>query len=132
MPASAIFMPEQARRNNMDYFYRQEADLFVFYRIPKVLITDKRFKHMCCEAKLLYGLLLDKMSLSCKNGWHDEQGRTFIYYSINSIMEDLGCAHSKAEKLLSELEQFDLLRRKRQGLGKPSVLYPLKFENRIS
>lgn len=116
----------------MDYFYRQEADLFVFYRIPKVLITDKRFKHMCCEAKLLYGLLLDKMGLSRKSGWFDKQGRAFVYYGISHIMEDLGCAHSKAEKLLSELEQAGLLRRKRQGLGKPSALCPLKFENRIS
>lgn len=116
----------------MDYFYEHESELFTFYRVPKVLFTGEPFKNMNCEAKLLYGLLLDKMSLSCKNGWHDEQGRTFIYYSINNIMEDLGCAHSKAEKLLSELEQFDLLRRKRQGLGKPSMLYPLKFENRIS
>ena len=116
----------------MEYFYGQEVELFTFYRIPKALITDKRFKNMRCEAKLLYGLLLDKIGLSCKNGWLDKQGRAYIYYSINSIMEDLGCAHSKAEKLLSELEQFDLLRRKRQGLGKPSMLYPLKFDNRIS
>ena len=113
----------------MEYFYGQEAELFVFYRIPKALITDKRFKDMHCEAKLLYGLLLDKIGLSCKNGWLDKQGRAFVYYGISHIMEDLGCAHSKAEKLLSELEQAGLLRRKRQGLGKPSVLYPLKFEN---
>ena len=90
------------------------------------------FKNMNCEAKLLYGLLLDKMGLSRKSGWFDKQGRAFVYYGINRIMEDLGCAHSKAEKLLSELEQAGLLRRKRQGLGKPSALYPLKFENRIS
>ena len=116
----------------MEYFYGQEAELFVFYRIPKALIMDKRFKNMRCEAKLLYGLLLDKIGISCKNGWLDKQGRAFVYYSINSIMGDLGCAHNKAEKLLAELERFDLLRRKRQGLGKPDLLYLLKFENRIS
>lgn len=132
MPASAIFMPQRARRNNMDYFYEHESELFTFYRVPKVLFTDEPFKNMNCEAKLLYGLLLDKMGLSRKSGWFDKQGRAFVYYGINRIMEDLGCAHSKAEKLLSELEQAGLLRRKRQGLGKPSALYPLKFENRIS
>ena len=132
MPASAIFIPEQARRNDMDYFYEHESELFTFYRVPKVLFTEEPFKNMNCEAKLLYGLLLDKMGLSRKSGWFDKQGRAFVYYGITRIMEDLGCAHSKAEKLLSELEQAGLLRRKRQGLGKPAMLYPLKFENRIS
>ena len=123
MPASAIFMPQRARRNNMDYFYEHESELFTFYRVPKVLFTEEPFKNMNCEAKLLYGLLLDKMGLSRKSGWFDKQGRAFVYYGIS---------HIKAEKLLSELEQAGLLRRKRQGLGKPSMLYPLKFENRIS
>ena len=116
----------------MDYFYEHESELFTFYRVPKVLFTEEPFKNMNCEAKLLYGLLLDKMGLSRKSGWFDKQGRAFVYYGITRIMEDLGCAHSKAEKLLSELEQAGLLRRKRQGLGKPSMLYPLKFKNRIS
>lgn len=116
----------------MDYFYEHESELFTFYRVPKVLFTEEPFKSMNCEAKLLYGLLLDKMGLSRKSGWFDKQGRAFVYYGINRIMEDLGCANSKAEKLLSELEQAGLLRRKWQGLGKPSALYPLKFENRIS
>ena len=109
----------------MDYFYEHESELFTFYRVPKVLFTEEPFKNMDCEAKLLYGLLLDKMGLSRKSGWFDKQGRAFVYYGISHIMEDLGCAHSKAEKA-------GLLRRKRQGLGKPSMLYPLKFENRIS
>ena len=116
----------------MNFFYEHEAELFTFYRVPKALFTDKQFKNLRCEAKLLYGLLLDKMGLSRRNGWFDQQGRAFVYYGISSIMEDLGCAHSKAEKLLSELERFGLLHRKRQGLGRPSMLYPLKFENRSS
>lgn len=111
----------------MDYFYEHESELFTFYRVPKVLFTEEPFKNMNCEAKLLYGLLLDKMGLSRKSGWFDKQGRAFVYYGISHIMEDLGCAHSKAEKLLSELEQAGLLRRKRQGLGKPSALYPLEI-----
>ena len=86
----------------MDYFYEHESELFTFYRVPKVLFTEEPFKNMNCEAKLLYGLLLDKMGLSRKSGWFDKQGRAFVYYGINRIMEDLGCAHSKAEKLLSE------------------------------
>lgn len=81
----------------MDYFYEHESELFTFYRVPKVLFTEEQFKNINCEAKLLYGLLLDKMGLSRKSGWFDKQGRAFVYYGINRIMEDLGCAHSKAE-----------------------------------
>ena len=87
MPASAIFMPQRARRNNMDYFYEHESELFTFYRVPKVLFTEEPFKNMNCEAKLLYGLLLDKMGLSRKSGWFDKQGRAFLYYGISHIME---------------------------------------------
>ena len=116
----------------MEYLYERESELFTFYRVPKVLFTEEPFKNMNCESKLLIGLLLDKMGLSRKSVWFDQQGRAFVYYGIYRIMEDLCGALSKAEKLLSELEQAGLLRRKRQGLGKPSALYPLKFENRIS
>ncbi|WP_352415951.1 replication initiator protein A [Oscillibacter ruminantium] len=111
----------------MNYFYGNEAELFAFYRIPKVLITDNRYGNMKCEAKLLYGLLLDRMTLSMKNGWLDAQNRAFIYYTIESIMEDLSCGHGKAGLLLAELERYGLLERKRQGLGKPDRLYVLKF-----
>ena len=85
----------------MDYFYEHESELFTFYRVPKVLFTEEPFKNMNCEAKLLYGLLLDKMGLSRKSGWFDKQGRAFVYYGISHIMEDLGCAHSKAVMSLS-------------------------------
>ena len=79
----------------MDYFCEHESEQFTFYRVPKVLFTEEPFKNMNCEAKLLYGLLLDKMGLSRKSGWFDKQGRAFVYYGINRIMEDLGCAHNK-------------------------------------
>lgn len=111
----------------MNYFYGDEAERFVFYRIPKGLITDNRFEHLKCDAKLLYGLMLDRMALSIKNNWLDKQNRAFIYYTIESIMEDLHCGHGKAGKLLSELETYGLLYRKRQGQGKPDRLYVLKF-----
>ena len=92
----------------MDYFYEHESELFTFYRVPKVLFTEEPFKNINCEAKLLYGLLLDKMGLSRKSGWFDQQGRAFVYYGINRIMEDLGCAHSKAEKMANEDARFVL------------------------
>lgn len=58
----------------MDYFYEHESELFTFYRVPKVLFTEEPFKNMNCEAKLLYGLLLDKMGLSAKAGGSISKG----------------------------------------------------------
>ena len=65
-----------------DYYYGIEAEQFSFYRVPRLLIKDERFKELSSDAKLLYGLMLDRMSLSIKNGWFDEQNRAYIVNSI--------------------------------------------------
>ena len=88
-----------------DYFYGREAEQFTFFRIPKVLFSDKRFKNMSTDAKLLYGLMLDRMGLSVKNHWVDEDNRVYIVYTMEAIIMDLGCARQKAAKLLDELDK---------------------------
>ena len=111
-----------------DYFYGREAEQFTFFRIPKVLFSDKRFKNMSTDAKLLYGLMLDRMGLSVKNRWVDEDNRVYIVYTMEDIIADLGCARQKTSKLLEELEKsVGLIERKRQGLGKPNIIYVKNF-----
>lgn len=111
-----------------DYFYGAESEQFSFYRIPKVLFTEERFRHISAEAKVLYGLLLDRMSLSAKNGWQDKENRVYIIFTIEDIMAAMGCADQKAGKLLHELEsKCRLIERKRQGLGKPNLIYVKNF-----
>ena len=107
----------------LDYFYGQAGELFSFYRIPKALFQESRFQNLSTDAKTLYGILLDRMSLSAKNGWLDEQGRVFIIFTIEDVKRALCCADNKATKLLRELEEFGLIERKRRGLGKPSLVY---------
>ena len=82
-----------------DYFYGQQSDLFTFYRVPKVLFTNERFWNVSADAKMLYGILLDRMSLSAKNGWLDDAGRVYIIFTIDEIKESLGCAEKKAVNL---------------------------------
>jgi len=112
-----------------DYHYGNEAEQYSFYRIPKILIVDDRFKNLSTDAKLLYGLMLDRMCLSVKSGWFDEENRVFIYFALNDIMEQLNCQHGKAVKLLAELDDtkgFGLIRRVKQGQGRPAKIYVMK------
>ena len=111
----------------LDYFYGGQADLFSFYRLPKVLFTDPQFRSISAEAKILYGLLLDRMSLSARNDWLDDAGRVYIIFTVEEVMDALYCADNKASKLLRELEGVGLIERKRRGLGKPSLIYVKNF-----
>ena len=93
----------------LDYFYGQSGELFSYFRIPKALFQDSRFRQLSTDARTLYGILLDRMSLSVKNGWMDKQGRVYIIYTVREVQESLCCAEHKAVKLFRELEQIDLI-----------------------
>ena len=127
-------MPEKkpTRTADLDYFYGQSSELFSFYRIPKLLFQDSRFQPLSTDAKTLYGILLDRMSLSARNGWLDKAGRVFIIYTVQEVQDSLGCADKKATKLLRELEEYSLIERKRRGLGKPDLIYVKNFSSESS
>ena len=113
-----------------DYYYGIEAEQFSFYRVPRLLIKDARFKELSSDAKLLYGLMLDRLALSIKNGWLDEENRVYIHYTLDNIMEDLGCAREKCAKVIAELDSkkgIGLIEKKRRGLGKPDIIYVKNF-----
>lgn len=110
-----------------DYYYGTQADQFTFIKIPKLLITDEIFDDLSLPAKVLYGILLDRMSLSMKNRWFDSENRVYIIYQISDIQEDLRVSKNKAIELLRSLEQFGLVEKKRRGLGMPSLLYVKSF-----
>ena len=113
-----------------DYFRGMEAEQYSFYRVPKVLFTAECFKSLSCEAKVLYGLMLDRMSLSIKNRWFDEEDRVYIIFTVEEIAELLNCGTQKAVKLMKELDSnqgIGLIEKKRLGLGKPNVIYVKNF-----
>lgn len=110
-----------------DYFYGLQADQFSFYRVPKALFTDAHLCGLSTDAKLLYGILLDRMYLSARNGWQDKESRVYIIFTIDEIKDSIRCAEKKAIKLLDELDCAGLIERKRQGLGKPNLIYVKNF-----
>ena len=112
------------------YYYGNEADQYTFYRLPKALFTNERYKDISDGAKILYGLMLDRMGLSVKNGWLDEQERVYIIFTLEDVQEYMNCQHGKAVKILAELDTekgAGLIERVKQGQGKPAIIYVLKF-----
>jgi len=116
-----------------DYYYGKEADTFSFYRVPKILFSEAYFKGLSVEAKVLYGLMLDRMSLSMKNQWIDDEGKVYINFSVENIQEYMGCSKNKAVAILKELDSdggIGLVEKKRMGQGKPTIIYVKNFASR--
>ena len=118
-----------------DYYYGDESSQFSFCRIPRQLITGKSFKGLSADAKLLYALMLERLGLSARNGWYDEQGRVFIYYTVDEIRAVLNCGNDKAIKLLAELDTvkgIGLIERVKQGQGRPTKIFVKNFSRQAA
>ena len=113
--------------SNSNYFHGGEAGQFSFFRIPRALMKDNRFRGLSTDAKLLYGLMLDRMGLSLQSGWLDGENRVFIYFTLDEIQDTLVCGHNKAVRLLAELKKYALIERVKQGQGKPAKVYVKNF-----
>ena len=112
------------------YHLGMDAEQYAFFRIPKLLITEPYFRRLSTDAKLLYGLMLDRMSLSMRNGWMDDDGHVYIYFTLEEACEQLCCKTDKAVKLFAQLDSakgVGLIRRVKQGLGRPAKIYVLRF-----
>lgn len=115
---------------SFDYFHGCESEQFAFYRIPKVLFTNDYFKGLSSDAKVLYGLMLDRMALSVRNHWIDNQDRVYIIFTLEQVMEYMNCGKDKGVKILAELDTekgIGLIERVKRGLGKPTIIYVKSF-----
>ena len=113
-----------------DYFMAAETEQYTFYRIPKALFTESHFHALSCEAKVLYGMMLDRLGLSIRNQWFDSQGRAYIIFTVEDVMRVMGCQSQKAVRLMKELDTADgigLIEKKRIGLGRPNRIYVKNF-----
>lgn len=113
---------------DFNYFIGNQADEFTFIRIPKVIFDRKEFESLSIQAKVLYGLLIDHMSLAYKNKWLDENSRVYLIYQISEIQEDMNVTKKKAIQYLAELESFGLIEKKTRGLGLPNLIYVKKIK----
>ena len=127
-------MPEEgvSAKSRFPYFKGDEAEQFSFYRVPKALFTHEVFSEISTDAKMLYGLLLDRMDLSVKNKWIDESGHAYIYFTIETVQEKLSCGNKKAVRLMKELEDVGLIERRKQFNRQPDVIYVKKFFSGVS
>lgn len=110
-----------------DYFYGNETEQYHYYSVPKLLFTDDKFKGLSCQAKLLYGFLLDRTALSVENKWFDKQGRIYVYYKQSDAQNNLNIGKNKATAIFTELENIGLIIRQRQGQGKPTKIFVMNF-----
>lgn len=122
---------DMALRINTDYFYRSEAGQFTFIKIPKLLVTGEDFSSLSISAKILYGLLLDRMAIASKNQWIDDEGRVYIQYQLSEIQEDMNISKRKAGECLNELQDMGLILKRKGGNGYPSRIYVKNFTKRI-
>jgi Cdc6-like AAA superfamily ATPase len=115
--------------SQFEYYYAHQSEQFVFYRIPKALFSEERFSRLSSDSKVLYGLMLDRMSLSRRNAWVDKMDRVYIYFTLEDVMSYLHCAKEKACKLIAELDTrgIGLIETRRQGLGRANLIYVKDF-----
>jgi len=122
---------DMALKINTDYFYRSEVGQFNFIKIPKLLVTGEDFSSLSISAKILYGLLLDRMAIASKNQWIDDEGRVYIQYQLSEIQEDMNISKRKAGECLNELQDMGLILKRKGGNGYPSRIYVKNFTKRI-
>ena len=112
---------------NFSYYYDKAAEQYSFYRIPKYLLIGDEYAGLSLQAKLLYGMILDRMDLSLRNKWIDDNNRVYVIYQISEIMESMNVSKKKAIQYLNELETCGLVTKRNRGLGLPSLLYPMNL-----
>ena len=109
------------------YIDRKEAEQYSFIRIPKALMTEEIFIPLSSQSKIIYGLLIDRMSDSVKNKWQDDKGRIYVIYPVSEIQQDMQLSRKKVIECLAELETLGLIEKRKRGRGLPSILYVQNF-----
>lgn len=103
--------------------FGQSESTQAFAKLPKLLITEPQYKHLTAQHILAYTLMRDRLQLSITNQMKDKDGTPFIHYDLGNVAEDIRCGEKKAGQLVNDLDNMGLIRKVRQGLGKPNRIY---------
>lgn len=109
--------------DKLEYHYKDDSQEMVFFKMPKILFFSDEFKEISMSAKLLYMLLLDRVSISIKNNWVDEDDKVFIYYTQEEAMKKLNFGNKKVSSLFKELDENGVITRIKNGFNKPDLIY---------
>lgn len=103
-------------------YIRKNTPLPPFIPLPKFILRTE----LSLNAKLLYGLLLNRSMLSQKNNWTDEKGRIYVTYTVSQMAENLDRSQRTAQAALGELDAAGLIHRIHQGRNRPNRIYVLQ------
>ena len=113
----------------LDYYKSNETLSHKYYQIPQELFESSLYKDkLNSDSKILYAFLLDRLSLSIRNHWVDNANRIFLIFTRQEVQEKLGLSEKTVTKAFKQLVDTDLIEEKRQGLGKPNLIYVAKIQ----
>ena len=113
----------------IDYYKINETLSNKYYQIPQELFENLLYKeNLNSDSKILYAFLLDRLSLSQKHHWVDEEYRIYLIFTREEVQEKLNLSDKTVTKAFKQLSNVGLVEEKRQGLGKPNLIYVGKIQ----
>ena len=114
----------------IDYYKNNEILENTYYQIPQELFVNGLYKEkLNSDSKILYAFLLDRLSLSQKNHWFDESSRVYLIFTREEVQDKLCLSEKTVTKAFKQLSEVNLIAEKRQGLGKPNLIYVGKIQH---
>jgi Cdc6-like AAA superfamily ATPase len=111
----------------LDYHYGKQALQYAMVEIPLLMFIDEVFDPLSIEAKVVYGMLLQRIRLANRNGWRDEEGRLYVIYPLEQMHKDIGLSTRTISTALKQLEEIGIIDISNRGQGKPKIYYVKNF-----
>ncbi|MBQ9303848.1 replication initiator protein A [Butyrivibrio sp.] len=111
----------------LDYHYGRQAMQYAMVEIPLLMFLDDAFEPLSIEAKVVYGILLQRIKLAGRNGWRDEEGKLYVIYPLEQMRKDIGLSTKVISAGLKQLEEIGIIDIVVRGQGKPNIIYVKNF-----
>ena len=111
----------------LDYHYGRQAFQYAMVEIPYLMFIDDAFDTLSIEAKVVYGMLLNRIKLADRNGWRDEEGRLYVIYPLEQMNKDIRLSTRTISAALKQLEEIGIIDIVIRGQGRPNIYYVKNF-----